>query len=225
MGISTTFMTNNAFAVCLVPVVLGTVSGSIDVIRCCSAVASSAAVAWAVSSASIQWLLLIWATSVSKDSNNKTHQKKGSHRGLLLVCLVVAAFGYARGPDDKEPLNTCGGNCPSNSCSTCYCGTTTDQVSASTYCAKHNWNQAHCECIISHESGGNAHAQLHDSNGSDDVGLFQVNSLNWGQGTCPKGAPCDPSNNTACAWQVYQWGGNTWKLWSTCGACGCCNSS
>jgi hypothetical protein len=28
-----------------------------------------------------------------------------------------------------------------------------------------------------------------------------------------------------CAKKVYQWGGNTWKLWSTCSKCGCCSSS
>jgi hypothetical protein len=23
---------------------------------------------------------------------------------------------------------------------------------------------------------------------------------------------------------VWGWGGNTWRLWSTCGGCGCCSS-
>ena len=33
---------------------------------------------------------------------------------------------------------------------------------------------------MSHESGGNAHAANHNSNGSYDVGLWQINSVNWG---------------------------------------------
>ena len=46
--------------------------------------------------------------------------------------------------------------------------------------------------------------------------------MNWGQ--CNGGnAPCDVGVNRNCALKVYGWGGNTWKLWSTCGACGCCS--
>ena len=62
---------------------------------------------------------------------------------------------------------------------------------------------------------------MHNTNGSDDVGLWQVNSSNWA--SCSGGsAPCSVSANLACAKKVFGWGGNTWKYWSTCGACGCC---
>ncbi len=44
------------------------------------------------------------------------------------------------------------------------------------WCAKHSWDQKACRCIVSHESGGNANAVNENSNGSFDVGLWQVNS-------------------------------------------------
>ncbi len=78
--------------------------------------------------------------------------------------------------------------------------------------------QAHCQCIVKHESGGNAHAVNQNSQGGSykwDVGLWwdkiklnlildcnsfyhrQVNSFNWA--SCSGGnAPCDASTNLAC---------------------------
>ena len=46
-------------------------------------------------------------------------------RTLLVVGLLVA-IAYA---------NSCGGNCPSNSCSTCECGTSTDYVDIASHCS------------------------------------------------------------------------------------------
>ena len=43
------------------------------------------------------------------------------------------------------------------------------------------WNQAHCQCIVQHESAGNSHAVNENTNGSLDVGVWQINSVNWGQ--------------------------------------------
>lgn len=59
---------------------------------------------------------------------------------LALVLLVALALGQS----------TCGGNCPSGLCPTCYCGTSTNYVSISTYCSQYSWNQACCQCIASH---------------------------------------------------------------------------
>ena len=119
--------------------------------------------------------------------------------------------------------SNCGGNCPGG-CASCPCGTSSKMESISSWCSKGSWNQANCECIMKHESGGNAHAVNQNSGGSYDVGLWQINDLNWS--SCSGGgAPCDPSTNLACAKKVYAWGGNTWKLWSTCSKCGCCNSA
>jgi len=87
-----------------------------------------------------------------------------------------------------------------------------------------DWSQACCECIAKHESGGNAHAENYNSNGSYDIGLYQVNNINWAQCSAGK-APCDPVVNVECAHKVWEWGAKTWKLWSTCGACGCCGKA
>ena len=119
--------------------------------------------------------------------------------------------------------NTCGGNCPSGKCTTCYCGTSPSYKDIASACSGYSgWSQTCCQCIARHESGGNSHAQLHNTNGSDDVGLWQINSSNWS--SCSGGsAPCSVSANLACAKKVFGWGGNTWKFWSTCSACGCCS--
>eukprot|EP01117_Protostelium_nocturnum_P006337 TRINITY_DN2287_c0_g1_i1.p1 TRINITY_DN2287_c0_g1~~TRINITY_DN2287_c0_g1_i1.p1 ORF type:complete len:151 (-),score=45.40 TRINITY_DN2287_c0_g1_i1:84-536(-) len=130
---------------------------------------------------------------------------------LLLGLIAVTLAG------------NCGGNCPGGRCTTCPCGSNRNNLDIDAWCAK--WpgvNVACCKCIAQHESGGNGNAMNGNSNGSIDVGLWQVNSINWGQ--CNGGAaPCDPDANLRCAQKVWQWGGRTFKLWSTCGACGCCN--
>ena len=75
------------------------------------------------------------------------------------------------------------------------------------------------------ESAANGNAvNQNGAGGSYDVGLWQINSMNWA--SCSGGkAPCDLNTNLNCAKMVYGWGGNTWKLWSTCSQCGCCSSS
>ncbi|CDW84019.1 UNKNOWN [Stylonychia lemnae] len=129
---------------------------------------------------------------------------------------VLLALGLALVMADN-----CGGNCPSGNCKQCICPapTYTDIAAA---CARWSgWSQSCCECIVKHESGGNTHAQLWDSDGSNDIGLWQINSVNWGQ--CNGGnAPCDVNSNFECAKKIFGWGGNSWRLWSTCSACGCC---
>ena len=141
-----------------------------------------------------------------------------------MVCSVskiflILACGFAL----ATAGSTCGGNCPSGTCTTCHCGTTPSQADIAAACARYTgWSQSCCQCIARAESGGNSHAQLHNTNGSDDVGLWQVNSVNWGQ--CNGGAaPCTVDANLACAKKVWVWGGNSWKYWSTCGKCGCCS--
>eukprot|EP01006_Ploeotia_vitrea_P014773 TRINITY_DN40463_c0_g1_i1.p1 TRINITY_DN40463_c0_g1~~TRINITY_DN40463_c0_g1_i1.p1 ORF type:complete len:151 (+),score=1.99 TRINITY_DN40463_c0_g1_i1:39-491(+) len=146
---------------------------------------------------------------------------------ICLLSLLVAAYAgtlnHLQNLNETVSSSTCGGNCPGG-CSSCPCGSSSNSQSISSWCSKHSWNHANCECIMKHESGGNANAVNQNSGGSYDVGLWQINDYNWG--SCSGGkAPCDPSTNLNCAKKVYQWGGNTWKFWSTCGACGCCNSA
>ena len=141
---------------------------------------------------------------------------------FFLALIVVATMTSAYEQGFNTSSSTCGGNCPGG-CGSCPCGSSPNYQSISSWCSQYSWNQQNCQCIMNAESGGNANAANENSNGSYDVGLWQINDLNWG--SCSGGSPpCSPSTNLACAKKVYQWGGNTWSLWSTCSKCGCCNS-
>ena len=134
---------------------------------------------------------------------------------LVIIFLCSIAVSVA----DK-----CSGNCPSGSCSNCYCGTKTNFQSAATWCSKYKeWDQKCCQCIVQAESKGNANAVNYNANagnGSYDVGLFQINSFNWK--ACNGGvAPCDVNDNLQCAIKVWKWGGKTFKKWATASRCGC----
>ena len=138
---------------------------------------------------------------------------------VLLVSIVALAMLVA------VAMASCGGNSYNCQGSQCACGSSPSYVNASSYCAMYSdWSQSCCECISQHESSQNANAVNCNSNGSIDAGLYQINSVNWA--SCSGGsAPCDPSTNVQCAHMVWQWGGSTWRLWSTCSACGCCGSN
>lgn len=86
----------------------------------------------------------------------------------LLVLALLLALVFA---------DSCGGNCPSGKCPTCYCGTSKNMQDIAAWCGKYSWNQACCKCIVSHESGGNANALNYNSNSSTDVGLWQINTV------------------------------------------------
>jgi hypothetical protein len=74
---------------------------------------------------------------------------------------------------------------------------------------------------MNHESGGNANALNYNTDSTYDVGLWQINQINWP--SCNGGnVPCDPNANLACAIDVYNGRGGSWAAWSTCGGCGCC---
>ena len=115
---------------------------------------------------------------------------------------------------------TCGGNCPSGNCPSCLCGSTPSPQSISYWCSRYNWNQACCQCIVSHESSGNANAINYEVDSSYDVGLWQINQINWLQ--CSRGnVPCAPQDNLQCAINLYTWAGGSFKLWSAASICGC----
>ena len=140
---------------------------------------------------------------------------------LFLAFFIGLTVAFEQGFNASS--STCGGNCPGG-CSSCPCGSSSNYQDISSWCSKYSWNQKNCQCIMNAESRGNANAANMNSDGSYDVGLWQINDYNWN--SCSGGsAPCDPSSNLNCAKKVYQWGGNTWKLWSTCSKCGCCSSS
>jgi len=137
-------------------------------------------------------------------------------KAILLLIVLPAVLA-------QDP--SCGGNCPSSDCTDgCPCGSTANPVDIGAMCSLYSdWSQDCCQCIVNAESGGNANAMNENGPTSFDVGVWQVNQQNWG--SCSGGnAPCDPNTNADCAHMVWQWGGNTWKLWSTCGGCNCCGS-
>jgi hypothetical protein len=115
--------------------------------------------------------------------------------------FMLLACGFALTSADY-----CGGNCPSGTCTTCHCGTAPSPTDIASACAQFDgWSQSCCECIANAESGGNSNAQLHNTNDSDDVGLWQINSFNWD--SCNSGeAPCSIEANLACAKKVCERG-------------------
>ena len=128
---------------------------------------------------------------------------------LLIIGAVIA--------------NNCGGNCPGNNCPTCPCGTTKRPEDVANVCKGHSWSQKCCICIVNNESGGNGNAVGYNNNKTYDVGLFQINTVNWQ--SCNGGSPpCPMSANLKCAIMVYKWGNNTWKFWATAARCGCANT-
>ena len=130
-------------------------------------------------------------------------------KSIFLLSLLIVSI-YA---------GNCGGNCPGNRCPSCPCGTTPHHIDIDAICRRHSWSQACCKCIIQHESGGNEHSMNYNTNGSFDVGVFQINKVNW---ACNGGAaPCDSESNLKCAIHVYQGSRNSWKPWSTARGCGC----
>ncbi|PRP80637.1 hypothetical protein PROFUN_10692 [Planoprotostelium fungivorum] len=119
--------------------------------------------------------------------------------------------------------SNCGGNCPANNCKTCPCGTKKSFANIQSTCSQ--WkgiNLRCCNCIANAESSGNANAMHGNGDGSIDVGLFQINSVNWK--SCNGGrAPCGLSENIKCAKSIYGYKKN-FSPWATCGGCGCCGS-
>jgi len=137
-------------------------------------------------------------------------------RAVLLLTLLAASLALATAV-------SCGGNCPSGGCPGCPCGSTPVRVNIAAACTGFSgWNQGQCQCIVSHESGGNANAMNWNARGGTyDVGVWQVNTINWN--ACAGGhPPCPQKQNLGCAIDVWRWGGGTFKLWSTCGSCGAC---
>ena len=113
----------------------------------------------------------------------------------------------------------CGGNCPSGKCPNCPCGTTPVEVDVNAICARYSWSQECCKCIVMKESAGNGNAMNYNTDDTFDVGVFQINKVNW---ACNGGnPPCALEPNLKCAIMVYQAAGSSWKLWTTAKDCGC----
>jgi hypothetical protein len=46
--------------------------------------------------------------------------------------------------------DSCGGNCPSGKCPTCFCGTNKSMQDIAAMCDSYNWDKKCCQCIVSH---------------------------------------------------------------------------
>ena len=121
--------------------------------------------------------------------------------------------------------NKCGGNCPSDTCPSCPCGTTRSFTNIAAACALYTvWSQSCCECIVNYESDGNLNAMFYNVVPKTyHVGLWQIGQNNWA--SCNNGsAPCSETANLNCAIKMFQYGGNSWKNWPSCSDCAeCCN--
>lgn len=111
----------------------------------------------------------------------------------------------------------CGGNCPGGHCPECLCSSNPYQVNIAQWCSQLPWDQACCMSVMTAESNGNANAIAYDQ--FFYVGLFKIKSTNWQ--ACNNGIPpCDLIDNLRCAYQLWKWGSNTFRLWGTAPA-GC----
>jgi len=135
---------------------------------------------------------------------------------LLTSALVMCTLKLTLG-------NTCGGNCPTDSCTSCPCGTTPSFTNIGQACAQYaQWSQSCCLCIVGYASNGNLNAAYYNvGNRTYDVGLWQIGQHNWP--SCSNGsAPCSFTANLNCAIKMFQFGGNTWKNWGSCADCVIC---
>lgn len=129
-------------------------------------------------------------------------------KALLLLLLSISL----------SKSSTCNGNCPGGGCSVCYCGTTQNYIDIEDICKEHSWDQSMCQCIVEHESGGNANAlNFNEDDSTYDIGVFQINTVNWKINS--GNPPCNVTQNLLCAIEVYKYGDNTFKYWTTYAGC------
>lgn len=94
------------------------------------------------------------------------------------VCIVLALLISFCMP------STCGGNCPSNTCTSCPCGTTVEHtVNVKEKCHRYNWNTNCCYCISTKRSGNSpGHMKFYkDSEGKvhELEGLFLLDKVDF----------------------------------------------
>jgi len=81
--------------------------------------------------------------------------------------------------------------------------------------AKYDWNVDIAMAVMKAESGCRANALGRNTNGTNDAGLFQNNSIH--DATDRR---YDPEYNVALAYRIYKdrrsWDISGWKAWSAC---------
>ena len=81
--------------------------------------------------------------------------------------------------------------------------------------AKYDWNVDIAMAVMNAESGCRTNALGRNTNGTNDAGLFQVNSIH---DTTDR--RYQPEHNVALAYKIYaarsKWDSSGWKAWSVC---------
>lgn len=81
--------------------------------------------------------------------------------------------------------------------------------------AKYDWDVKVAMAVMKAESGCRTSALGHNTNGTNDAGLFQVNSIH---DTTDR--RYQPEYNVALAYKIYaarsKWDSSGWKAWSVC---------
>ena len=82
--------------------------------------------------------------------------------------------------------------------------------------SKYDWNVQIAIAICKAESGGNPLAENHSNyNGSNDKGLFQINSIHVTSGLIGDTARLDPIQNADAAYKIYKGSGfNAWSAYT-----------
>eukprot|EP01088_Endostelium_zonatum_P007662 TRINITY_DN2000_c0_g1_i1.p1 TRINITY_DN2000_c0_g1~~TRINITY_DN2000_c0_g1_i1.p1 ORF type:complete len:178 (+),score=22.07 TRINITY_DN2000_c0_g1_i1:100-633(+) len=154
--------------------------------------------------------------------------------GVILV-LVYWSVG--------ETELTCGGNCAvGGKCDLigCYCGEEVliaSEALVRSLCSMYPWDVEQCVCIANKTSDFNINlinGWVYDNEPTPraDVGLWQVDSVNWfrcGQHLIPRDKlnnhtlplMCDPYINVKCAFSVWQ-EVSSFHLWKVCKQCNAC---
>lgn len=79
--------------------------------------------------------------------------------------------------------------------------------------ARYNWNVRIAMAVMQAESGCHADAyNPSNSNGSNDAGLFQINSIHVSSGLITNQGRFDPEQNIRATYAIYSGGG--WRAWS-----------
>lgn len=77
----------------------------------------------------------------------------------------------------------------------------------------YDWDYRTAYAICMAESGGNSQAyNAANRNGSNDAGLFQINSIHVKSGLIGEKDRFDPVQNVKAAYAIYK--GSGWKAWS-----------
>lgn len=125
---------------------------------------------------------------------------------LILVLLLIFHISS----------NTCGGNCPSNTCTSCICGTSKSPSAPD--CSKYTWDRNCCKCISTKVSQNNKHFMT-QAFGFLEIGMFGISEDDY----CTSRAYlCNHGDNTACAFEIYIESLKDWSYWDyEATACGC----